>query len=356
MFIFIIFLRVRPKKKISQMQLAKDLGISQALVSLALNGRSAGINPDTYKRIWERAIALGYLPKGMRVESTPASAGGRQIGLILRAPLRLYNPSVYFGHVQHGLHEELETRGCRAVFLGAEDELTPEKLRRHFHPSHHLAGVVVMGEVQRPFIEELARLSRNVVAVSARYHGLCHSVLGNETQALVEVARHLFNLGHQRIGWLGGNAGLGRHHARFAALQAALAPLGLAVDPRYSVGLAQGDRAEGAEAIHALLKHSRRADFPTAFVTYNTLMAAGAALALEREGWKVPGDISLISADVSRLSVEGDLRITGAGTRPEKLGEAAARLVLGEGVPVEGYSDLLLPAPLVLGNSTGPAR
>jgi len=133
---------VRTKKKISQTQLAKELGISQALVSLALNGRSVGINPDTYKRIWERAVSLGYLPKGMRLESTPDSARIKQVGYILRAPLRLYIPSTYFGHVQHGLHQELEARSHRLVFLGAEDELSPEKLRNFFHPSHHLGGVV----------------------------------------------------------------------------------------------------------------------------------------------------------------------------------------------------------------------
>ena len=43
------------------------------------------------------------------------------------------------------------------------------------------------------------------------YHGLCHSVLGNEPEALSEIVRHLFNLGHQRFGWLGGIASLGRH-------------------------------------------------------------------------------------------------------------------------------------------------
>jgi LacI family transcriptional regulator len=344
---------VRPRKKISQTQLAKELGVSQALVSLALNGRSIGINPDTYKRIWERAVSLGYLPKGMRVDSTPDSARVRQIGFILRAPLRLYIPSTYFGHVQHGLHQELEARGYRAVYLGAEDELTADKLRNLFHPSNHLGGVVVLGEVARPFLEELCRLTRRVVAVSARYPGLCHSVLGNEPEALNQLVRHLFNLGHQRFGWLGGNAALGRHDARAASFRTALAQLGLKLDPRYTVVLKEADRAEGAEAIHALLKYARRADFPTAFVTYNTGMAAGAAMALQREGWKVPGDLSLASADVSRLSVEGPLRITGAGTSPDKLGEAAARLVLGEGVPAEGYTDLVLPAPLVIGNSTG---
>ncbi len=347
---------MRPKKKISQTQLAKELGVSQALVSLALNGRSVGINPDTYKRIWEHAISLGYLPKGMRVESTPDSSRARQIGYILRAPLRLYIPSTYFGHVQHGLHQELESQAHRLIFLGAEDELTPDKLRQLLHPSYHLGGVVVLGEVARPFMLELCKLTRRVVAVSARYHGLCHSVLGNEPEALTEIVRHLFNLGHQRIGWLGGNASLGRHDARLAALKAALEPLGLSLDPRYTTVLKQADRAEGAEAIHAMLKHSRRKDFPTAFVTYNTQMAMGASLGLQREGWKVPGDISLASADVSRLSIEGPLRITGAGTSPDKLGEAAARLVMGKGVAAEGYTDLVLPAPLVVGNSTGPAH
>lgn len=347
---------MRPKKKISQTQLAKELGVSQALVSLALNGRSVGINPDTYKRIWDHAIKLGYLPKGMRVESTPDSARARQIGYILRAPLRLYIPSTYFGHVQHGLHQELEASGHRLIFLGAEDELTPERLRQFFHPSNHLAGVVVLGEVARPFMAELCKLTHRVVAVSARYHGLCHSVLGNEPEALTQIVRHLFNLGHQRFGWLGGNASLGRHDARLAALKAALQPLGLSLDPRYTTVLQQADRAEGAEAIHAMLKLARRKDFPTAFVTYNTQMAMGASLGLQREGWKVPGDISLASADVSRLSIEGALRITGAGTSPDKLGEAAARLAMGEGVAAEGYTDLVLPAPLVVGNSTGPAR
>lgn len=347
---------MRPRKKISQMQLARDLGVSQALVSLALNGRSVGISPATYKRIWEHAVSLGYLPKGMRVDSTPDSARIRQVGFILRAPLRLYIPSIYFGHVQHGLHQELEAHGYRAVYLGAEDELAPEKLRKLFHPSHNLGGVIVLGEVARPFMEELCRLTRRVVAVSARYPGLCHSVLGNEPEALHQVVRHLYNLGHQRFGWLGGNATLGRHDARLAALRTALAQLGLKLDPRYTVVLKEADRAEGAEAIHGLLKHARRPDFPTAFVTYNTGMAAGAAMALQREGWKVPGEISLAAADVSRLSIEGPRRITGAGVSPDKLGEAAARLVLGEGVPAEGYTDLVLPAPLVVGNSTGPAR
>jgi LacI family transcriptional regulator len=101
----------------------------------------------------------------------------------------------------------------------------------------------------------------------------------------------------------------------------------------------------------------RRKDFPTAFIAYNTLMASGAVRELVREGWNVPADVSVASADVSPVATESTPRITAAGTNPEKLGEAAARLVL-ETVNThgDGFTDLMLPAQLFIGDTTGPAK
>lgn len=341
-------------KKVSQTQLAHELGISQALVSLVLNGRKAGINADTYDRIWAHAVKRGYHPKGMHLAASPA-AQPRQVGIILRAPLRLNTPTMYFGHVQHGLHTALEAREFTTVFLGAEDQLDPEKLRRLFAPGHAFQGIVLVGEVARPFLDQLRKLGLRIVAVSARYPGLCHSVLGNEPQALESVVHHLHARGHRRFGWLGGNVGLGRHEARLSALEAALARVGLKLDPRYAVKLKDGERADGADAVHALVPLARRKDFPTAFIAYNTLMGAGAVRALEREGWRVPADVSVASADFSPIATEGTPRITAAGSDPEKLGEAAARLVLdGPAGDSESFTDLMLPAKLFVGDTTGP--
>jgi LacI family transcriptional regulator len=344
----------RPKK-VSQTQLAKELGISQALVSLVLNGRRQGISAETYDRIWAHAVKRGYHPKGMHLASSP-TAQPRQVGIILRAPMRLNTPTMYFGHVQHGLHVALEAREYTAVFLGAEDQLNGEKIRRFFPAGHPFQGIVLMGEVARPFLDKLRRFDLRIVAVSARYHGLCHSVLGNEVQALEWLVTHLVTLGHRRFGWLGGNIGLGRHEARLQALEAALAGHGLKLDPRYVVRLKEGDRAEGAEAVHQVLPHVRRKDFPTAFLCYNTLMAAGAVRAFERAGVRVPQDISLASADFSPIATQGQPRITAAGSDPEKLGEAAARLVLQSAADdTGGVTDLMLPAQLFVGDTTGPA-
>ena len=56
---------------------------------------------------------------------------------------------MYFGHVQHGLHVALEAREFTAVFLGAEDQLDGEKLRRFFPAGHPFQGIVLVGEVQQ---------------------------------------------------------------------------------------------------------------------------------------------------------------------------------------------------------------
>jgi LacI family transcriptional regulator len=346
----------RSPKKVSQTQLARELGISQALVSLVLNGRRQGISADTYDRIWAHAVKRGYHPKGMHLASSPA-AQARQVGIILRAPLRLHTPTMYFGHVQHGLHTAIEAREYTTVFLGAEDQLSAEKLRRIFAPGHSFQGIVLVGEVSRAFLDQLRRLGLRIVAVSARYSGLCHSVLGNEPQALESLVEHLHGLGHRRFGWLGGNVGLGRHESRLQALENALARVGLKLDARYSVKLKDGERIEGADAIRALLPLARRKDFPTAFITYNTLMAAGAVRELTREGWQVPGRVSIASADFSPIATESAPTITAAGSNPEKLGEAAARLVLDEHAGTDGgFTDLMLPAQLFIGETTGPVK
>ncbi len=215
---------------------------------------------------------------------------------------------------------------------------------------------MLLGEVGRPFLDNLRQAERRIVAVSARFPGLCHSVIGNEPQALEELVGHLRGLGHRRIGWLGGNAGLGRHEARFGAFKTALGSHGLPLDPRYCAVLAQADRAEGLEAVHAMLAHARRKDFPTAFVCYNTLMALGAKLAFDRAGRRVPADVSVASADVSPVAASEKFQVTAAGTGPDKLGEAAARLILeSTGGDDETFTDLMMPAQLLPGDTTGPA-
>lgn len=343
-------------RKVSQAQIARDLGVSQALVSLVLNGRRDGINPATYERIWQHTALCGYRAKGMSPAAAAAATLPPQIGVILQPTLTLSRLGNYFSHVQHGLHAGLEATGGSTIFLGSEPDLDTARLKRLFPTGHFFHGLVLFGEVTRPFLERLRTFEPRLVSISALPTGLAHTINADDVQSLSLIIRHLKKLGHRRIGWLGGKAGQGRHETRHASFRAALATAGLAADPRYETTHTDADRAEGAEAIHTLLPLSSRTDFPTAFVCYNSLMAAGAARALNHAGWETPSRLSIVGADLPRSKTKGEPTVTGAGTCPASLGHAAARLLLA---PTPGaildYQQLTLSARLVIGETSGPA-
>ena len=89
---------------------------------------------------------MGYTPKGMILQQTPAQARQKQVGFILRAGLTLHNQGSYFGLVLHGLHTELAAKGYAAVFIGSEDTLNRARLESFFPTGHSLKGAVMLGE------------------------------------------------------------------------------------------------------------------------------------------------------------------------------------------------------------------
>src|ERR1051325_3480799 len=169
------------KDGVSQQRIARELGVSQALVSLVLNGKRQNINEGSYQRIWNHAVKMGYRPKGMRLDGHETPALG--VGVILRAGVRLHTQSNFFSHVQHGLHAALLARGRHSVFLGSEDDPgssgAQELLRQH-----KVCGVAVLGEVSKKFILAVKSVQSNVVVISFALPGLCHSVMPNETQVV----------------------------------------------------------------------------------------------------------------------------------------------------------------------------
>ncbi len=337
--------------KISQQRIAKDLGLSQALVSMVLNGRTTGISEDSHRRIWEHALHLGYQPKGMRPILNNDPAKQIHVGFILRAGLALHTQSNYFSHIQHGLHETLQEKGINTVFLGTENKLNETAFRVTMEARKTLFGVVIMGEVAPSFLKSIKDLCPRVVSVSISYPGQCHSVQSNENQSLDLLVGHLADLGHKRFAWFGGNRALARHEDRFRAFKAALRARDLEFDDNWALLTEQADRAEGREAAELFLGRSGRR--PTAAICYNGLMARGATNLLLTRGMNIPQELSLAAVDATRICTEEHPFITGASADPDAMGRKAAELLLGtSGEADEVYFDAALPSRLTVRETT----
>jgi len=344
-------------KRVSQSQIAKELGVSQSLVSLVLNGRRDGISDKSYKEIWQVAVANGYAPRGMQSLHAPATRRN-YVGIVQRGGVRLDQPSNTFSHVQQGLFKVLQEARISTTLLGGEGDLDEKKLFELLGQRDPLQGIVVLGEVGEPFLRALVQLRVELLSVYASAPGLCHSVTPNERQSLEQLVDHLVTLGHERFAWLGGNSRLGRHRLRLSALQECLSSRGLSLDERFIVSVEKGDRQEGYDCAADLMTRigDNRSEAPTAWICHNGLMARGAYQFALAHGIRIPDDISLAAVDRTRVCTEIHPDLTSAGSNPELIGEEAAKLLCKAEEPGENkiFSDLVIPSEFSEGETSGP--
>jgi len=343
---------VKKVQSVSQQRIASDLGVSQALVSMVLNGKRENISEDTYRRIWDHALRIGYRPKGMQLTGNRAMV--TNVGFILRSGLRLHTQSNFFSHVQHGLHSGLLAHGYHSMFLGSEDDLgvrsVQEKLRRH-----QLFGLAILGQVEDRFLRAIKVVQPNLVTISASYPGVCHSVMPNERQALNLLVQHLVELGHRQFAWMGGDKGLNYNLRRHTALIEVLNQHGLKLADKFTVDVELGDRLGGWKAGEIMLEQISRKSYPTAWVCANGLMARGVINCLAQSGWQVPEDVSVVAVDATRVCEEEHPQITGAHADPEKVGLTAADLLLKHAENEdENLMDVVLPSRLTVRETSAP--
>ncbi|MDP9050543.1 MAG: LacI family DNA-binding transcriptional regulator [Acidobacteriota bacterium] len=109
---------------------------------------------------------------------------------------------------------------------------------------------------------------------------------------------HLRKLRHQKIGYIGGSAGLTISDHRMQAFLKAMEKTGLKVDPKF---LRQGNyRVKGGETAMAELLALK--DRPTAIVAANDLTAIGALRVIHGAGLSCPDDFSIVGFDDIELS------------------------------------------------------
>jgi LacI family transcriptional regulator len=342
------------KVRVTQGQIARELGFSQSLVSNVLNGRRQRISEESFRLIWDYARNCGYRLKGMLPEFIPKAEKKASVGYLLRSGVKFYSQNPFFAHVQHGLHDFLAGHGIALIFLGTENHLEVEKLEEIYRSYHSFRGLVVMGEVAPPFLHSLKKLAPRIVSVAAQYPGMCDAVCSNDEHAADLMVHHLLELGHRSFAWLGGNRGMQRSRRRLNALNSALRLHNLAIAPEFSVEMKGDERMQGRQCAEAILKASTRGKLPTSWICFNAVMARGAVSYLLQQGISVPGDISLITFDNTRICEEDYPTLTGVGTVPEEIGRVAGELLLqGNGEANERFSDTLLPSKLIVRESTG---
>ncbi len=273
---------------------AKAAGVSKSTVSRVLDERLPRSRNSTAERVRRVAAELGYVRDPMAAAMRRAGTG--TIGVVVP---RLTDT------VMAMLYEQLSAagaaRGLFAVVATTDDQPANELLAIASLLRRRVDGLVLT--TAREDAPAPASDGGVPQVLALRTDGVRPAALGDDLLGGHLAVRHLVDLGHRRIGLVGGPGYASSARGRRAGYAEALAEAGIAADPSLVAGDAFSMEA-GEIAGRALLD---RVDRPTAIFAVNDNTAIGVMAAAHAIGLRIPEDLSLVGYNdipvVSRLPV-----------------------------------------------------
>lgn len=267
--------------------LARDLGISKATVSRALNGYPE-VNVHTRERVLAAAKAAGYEANPM---ARSLAVGRTNIFGIIYSLLPSDPADPMFHGIVRGMSAALEKSRMNLVIapVSPDNELPSYE---HIVRARRVDALMVRRTLVRD--ERIACLVRKgfpFVAFGRTSLEQPYAWFDYDHEAGMQMATGaLLANGHRRIGLISAPLELNFAHERKAGFIACLEAAGLEADPRW-LRAGSIDRRSGYQAMQELLACSPR---PTAVIVDNHLSGVGAVRALLDAGIKVGAEMSVI--------------------------------------------------------------
>jgi DNA-binding LacI/PurR family transcriptional regulator len=330
--------------------IARNLGLSKAAVSYALNGQP-GVGAETRQRVLAAAEEMGWYPSSSARALTGADAG--VIGLVLSRPPELLTFETFFVHLLAGLETVLAERGS-SLLLRVIGDHPDEEVRTYqkWWGERRVDGVILLDERFRdPRLEQVRSLQIPAVLCGGPLRDWSMPALWTDHAAdAAVVVDHLQGLGHRHIAHISGPTNFVHERARRRGLRSAAARRGL------EVTTVEGAYTGPASAdLTASLLAEDPAVRPTAIVYGSDVMAASGLSAVHERGLHVPTDLSVVSWDDSQLATLMRPSLTALRRDNMAYGALAATCLLDL---VEGRNRgriQLAPSTLVPRDSSGPA-
>lgn len=280
---------------------AKAANVSPSTVSRVI-ADSPRISEKTKRKVRKVMEELGYHPNF--IARSLASQSTQVLGIVFPGSGNLAFQNPFFSEVLRGISEGAHDKhyGIHLTTGITEDEIYHEVVQ--MVQGGRVDGIILLySKIKDEVVDYLLEKDFPFVIVGKPYEHaerITH-VDNDNVEAAKQATEYLLELGHERIGFIGGNEKLMVTVTRLEGYQQALKNAGLPVREEYIIHedfLVSGGK-------QAILKLMSLAEPPTALLVTDDLMALGVLQSLHLFGMEVPRDLSLVSfnnALISRLS------------------------------------------------------
>ena len=309
--------------------IARDLGISVATVSRALND-SPRISASQKERIQAYAKKYNFCPNviGEALRHT-RSQPMKVIGVIIPEFVHYY-----FSSILSGIEEEARSRGYRVMVAQSNERYDKEvAICDDFH-KNKVCGIIVSQAKDTRQYDHFRQLMDNGVPL-VFYDRICTGVNGSRVvvddyNGAYTAVTHLIDTGCERIAFYGSPMNLELSKNRYNGYRDALTKNGLKL--KAALVRICDNRVE-AEAITPEILSLPDDERPDAFFAINDDTAIGILYTAKRMGFSIPDEISICGFTNGERAVACDPMLTTVEQRGVAVGEEAANILISQ---VEG--------------------
>ena len=342
--------RKSDNKAITIYDIAKEAGVSPATVSRVLTN-NANVRWEKKEKVLKLINKYNFKPNALA--RGLADTRTRIIG-ILAADIR--NPY----YTELFVSCELAARKADYTVLLSnsfnETELE-EKMLEKLQEQQVDAIIQMGGRVDDLFsnMEYVERVNQVMaslpIVITGKLDGTkCHMVRIDAMKAMDLLMDHLMSLGHERIALIGGNTEVLSTYEKFLRYKQILKENMIEYNPALVTDSGRYDAESGYELMNEMLD---KGVVPTAVIAINDFTAAGVLRSIAAHGYRVPGDISLVSYDNTYMTELMIPRITSIDYDYEEFGSKLIETAISQ---IEGRESAMLQSVmpvLVVRESSG---
>jgi LacI family transcriptional regulator len=299
---------------------AAAAGVSVATVSNVLN-EPQKVALDTRRKVEEMIEELGYV----RNEAARHLRAGRSrsVGFVA---YDISNP--YFADMLGGFEVVAAAHSMRALIMNSAQDDARESANIGLIQELRAEGVVI-APLQTPSLE-VARLRRTGTAVvivdraeppTNFCSASCDDAVGGRLQA-----RHLVDLGHRRLAFIGGPLSRAQVRGRLNGVREELVGIPVAFTVIETESLSADEGRQAAERLAAMPAGER----PTAVICANDVVALGVLQGFLSAAVAVPDDVSIVGYDDISFARAAAVPLTSVRQPAARIGRLAAELMFEE--------------------------
>lgn len=304
-----------PAGSVTIIDVARAAGVSVSTVSRVIRNH-VDVNEDTRMRVREVIRATGYRPSA--IARALASGRSQTIALLVSD---IANP--FYPQLAKSIEQEARKHGYALVICNTEDSDSETEQYVERLLGDGIQGVIhaSVGTDEQRTLEQLGDDAQIVFTNRRPRSPACSYVVSDSYAGTAELTRHLYELGHRRIGFVKGPDFASNTEERLRGF------LETAEELKIKPLVADGDFSpkSGASAVARWLKGRSR---PSAVIGVNDLVALGVWDALLEAGLRVPEDVAVAGFDDIQLAGSRLIGLTSVAQHIEEMASRAVHMLV----------------------------